>query len=35
MSKPVLADGESVTIPLMDGYFTEQFELNDTADALR
>ena len=22
MSKPVLADGESVTIPLMDGYFT-------------
>lgn len=35
MSKPVLAAGESVTIPLMDGYFTEQFELNDTADALR
>lgn len=34
MSKPVLAAGESVTIPLMDGYFTEQFELNDTADAL-
>ena len=35
MSKPVLAAGESVTISLMDGYFTEQFELNDTADALR
>ena len=35
MSKPVLAAGESVAIPLMDGYFTEQFELNDTADALR
>ena len=35
MSKPVLAAEESVTIPLMDGYFTEQFELNDTADALR
>lgn len=35
MSKPVLAAGESVTIPLMDGYFTEQFELNDAADALR
>ena len=35
MSKPVLATGESVAIPLMDGYFTEQFELNDTADALR
>ena len=37
MSKPVLAAGESVTIPLMDGYFTEQFELNETIplDALR
>ena len=35
MSKPVLAQGETVTIPLMDGYFTQQLELNDTPDALR
>lgn len=35
MSRPVVARGENVTIPLMDGYFTEQFALNDTPDALR
>lgn len=35
MSKAVLAQGDTVTIPLMDGYFTEQFALNDTPDALR
>lgn len=34
ISKPVVAQGDTVTIPLMDGYFSEQFELNDTADAL-
>lgn len=35
ISRPVVAQGETVTIPLMDGYFTEQFALNDTPDALR
>ena len=35
LSKPVVAQGDSVSIPLMDGYFAEQFELNDTPDALR
>ena len=35
MSKPVVATGASVAIPLMDGYFTEQLELNDSDDALR
>ena len=35
MSNPVVAAGETVSIPLMDGYFAEQLELNDSADALR
>ena len=34
-SKPVVATGETVSIPLMDGYFAQQLELNDTPDALR
>ena len=32
MSKPVIADGATVTIPLLDGYFTEQFKVNDKDD---
>ncbi len=35
LSKPVVAASASVCIPLMDGYFTEQLELNDSDDALR
>ncbi len=35
ISKPVIATGECARIPLMDGYFSEQFALNDSADALR
>ena len=34
-SQPVLADGSTVNIPLMTGYFREQFECNDSADAIR
>ena len=34
-SKAVTAESETVTIPLMDGYFGEQLVLNDTPDALR
>ncbi|MBQ7052211.1 MAG: 1,3-beta-galactosyl-N-acetylhexosamine phosphorylase [Clostridia bacterium] len=34
-SKAVTAEGETVSIPLMDGYFAEQLVLNDTPDALR
>ena len=34
-SKAVTAQGESCVIPLMDGYFAEQFQLNDSPDALR
>ncbi len=33
-SKAVTAQGDSVSIPLMDGYFAEQFVLNESADAL-
>lgn len=35
ISNPVLAEGDTVVIPLMDGYFAEQFEINDSLDALR
>ncbi len=35
ISRPVLAQGDSVVIPLMDGYFAEQLQLNDSPDALR
>ncbi|MBP3636044.1 MAG: 1,3-beta-galactosyl-N-acetylhexosamine phosphorylase [Clostridia bacterium] len=34
-SKAVTAEGTTAVIPLMDGYFTEQFVLNDSPDALR
>ena len=34
-SKAVTAEGATAVIPLMDGYFTEQFVLNDSPDALR
>ncbi len=34
-SKPVLAAAGSVTIPLLDGYFQQQFSINDGQDALR
>ena len=34
-SKAVTAESDAVTIPLMDGYFSEQLVLNDTPDALR
>ncbi len=34
-SQPVVAQGNTVHIPLMTGYFTEQFQLNDSTDALR
>ncbi len=30
MSKPVMAQGSEVTIHLLDGYFTEQFVVNDS-----
>ncbi|MBQ8202149.1 MAG: 1,3-beta-galactosyl-N-acetylhexosamine phosphorylase [Clostridia bacterium] len=33
-SDPVVATGDTLVIRPMDGYFTEQFELNDTPDAL-
>ena len=33
-SDPVLAVGNEVKIPLLQGYFDEQFQLNDSADAL-
>ena len=33
-SKPVTAVDTSLQIPLMDGYFTEQFEINETEEAL-
>ena len=31
----MLAVDSTVTIPLLDGYFTEQFELNTTSDAMK
>ena len=34
-SKAVTAEGTSVVIPLMDGYFTEQLAINESPDALR
>lgn len=33
-SKPVLAEGGAVSIPLMAGYFTEQFELNTLPESM-
>ncbi|MGN0753899.1 MAG: 1,3-beta-galactosyl-N-acetylhexosamine phosphorylase [Aristaeellaceae bacterium] len=33
-SDPAVAEGETLVIRPMDGFFTEQFELNDTAEAL-
>jgi beta-D-galactosyl-(1->4)-L-rhamnose phosphorylase len=30
----VVAEGETLTIRLLDGFFEEQFQINDTADAL-
>ncbi|MBE5795969.1 MAG: 1,3-beta-galactosyl-N-acetylhexosamine phosphorylase [Clostridiales bacterium] len=33
-SDPVVAQGDTLVIRPMDGYFDEQFELNDTPDAL-
>lgn len=35
MSQPVLAAADTVTIHLMDGFFEEQFRVNDSEDALR
>ena len=35
ISERVLAVDSTVTIPLLDGYFTEQFELNTTSDAMK
>ena len=34
-SRAVTAEGTSVVIPLMDGYFTEQLVINESPDALR
>lgn len=34
MSEPVTADSDALTIRLMNGYFTEQLQLNDTPEAL-
>ena len=34
MSEPVTADSDTLVIRPMDGYFTEQLQLNDTPDAL-
>ncbi|MBQ8555756.1 MAG: 1,3-beta-galactosyl-N-acetylhexosamine phosphorylase [Clostridia bacterium] len=34
-SDPVVATGDTLTIRPMDGYFDEQFELNDTPDAMK
>ena len=33
-SDAVLAEGERVVIPLLDGYFDQQFSLNDTPEAM-
>ena len=33
-SQPVVAEGETLVIEPMKGYFTEQFELNDSPDAM-
>lgn len=33
-SDPVVAEGETLVIRPMDGFFTEQFELNDTPEAM-
>ena len=33
-SEPVTATGEKMTIHLLDGYFEEQFELNDSGEAM-
>ena len=33
-SEPVMAEGERVDLPLMDGYFDEQFTVNDSPEAL-
>ena len=33
-SSPVVAQGDTLVIHPMDGYFDEQFQLNDSADAL-
>ena len=35
MSNPVVASEEIVAIHLLDGYFTEQFSVNDSADSIR
>ncbi len=35
MSTPVVADGKELRLNPMDGYFTEQFKLNDSPDSLR
>ncbi len=34
-SLPVTAQGETVRLPLLKGYFTEQFSLNESPEALR
>lgn len=34
MSKPVMAEDDIVTIHLLDGYFLEQFKINDNKDSL-
>ncbi len=34
-SEPVVATGDTLVIRPLEGYFTEQFELNDTQEALR
>lgn len=33
-SDPLVADGDTLTIHPLDGYFEEQFEINDSSDAL-
>ena len=33
-SDPVLAEGDTAVIPLLNGYFTEQFQLNDSPEAV-
>ena len=35
ISKPVMAESQSVTVDLLDGYFREQFEVNAGFDSMR
>lgn len=35
MTHPSVAEGESLAIALMDGFFEEQFQVNDSADSMK